>query len=117
MPATAAVKITATVTGLRDGGQLTIGPLTPAATPVLSRTDPLDLASGSNAITPPVGAKVCIFVPPSANTQTITLKGVTGDTGVPLSKTQPQCIALDGSGAAFDLTTGGTIAGCCIQFL
>ena len=70
------------------------------------------LASGANTITPPqsgVTAKGVIILPPSGNAVTITLKGVTGDTGVALHKTDPTMISLDSPTATFVLTAGGTI--------
>lgn len=72
------------------------------------------LAAGANTITPPAGgttAKACTIIPPAGNTQSITLKGVTGDTGVALHKTDPSSIGLDSSSATFVLTAGAEIAG------
>ena len=71
------------------------------------------LASGANTITVPTGGStvVCATItPPAANAQTITLKGVTGDTGVALHKTDPSSVALD-SVTSFVLTAGGTVTG------
>jgi hypothetical protein len=42
------------------------------------------LASGFNQFTIPAGASMMWFVPPLNGTNTYTLKGVTGDTGLPL---------------------------------
>lgn len=72
------------------------------------------LASGANTITAPTGGSVlagATIVPPANNTQTLTLKGVTGDTGVLLHKTDPTSIALDSSVTTFCLTAGNTITG------
>jgi len=69
-----------------------------------------NLSSGANTITPPTGAKAVTIIPPSANAVTITLKGVTGDTGVPLHLTDPTSIGL-ASAAAFVLTAGGALTG------
>lgn len=75
----------------------------------------LTLASGANTITLPTGGTVvarATIHPPSGNTETITLKGVTGDTGVVLHKTDPTVIALGTTAAGtFCLTAGGTITG------
>lgn len=83
-------------------------PLSPAQSEIK------DLASGLNTITPPTGGGTTpvgvLIIPPSTNSQTITLKGVTGDTGVPLSKTDFCYISL-GSTGTFALTTGGIISG------
>lgn len=68
-----------------------------------------NLASGVNTITPPTAASGVIIIPPAANTQTITLKGIAGDTGVPLNKIAPNVLILATPAAAFVLTTGGII--------
>jgi hypothetical protein len=69
------------------------------------------LASGANTITVPSASCVwVIIIPPSSNTQTLTLKGVTGDTGIALSKTGPFLLSL-ASVSSFVLTAGGTITG------
>ena len=72
------------------------------------------LAIGANTITPPAGGttpKAVTIVPPSGNTATITLKGVTGDTGVVLHLTDPTSIALNSPTATFVLTLSAEIAG------
>src|SRR3990167_8626299 len=75
------------------------------------------LASGANTITvPDTDCSVCIFVPPTTNTQTITLKGVTGDTGIALDPVLPALIPL-ADVASFVLTAGAEIADCEIIWL
>lgn len=73
-----------------------------------------DLASGANTITPPTGGGSTptgvLIIPPSTNSQTLTAKGVIGDTGIPLSKTDFSFLSLGGTGT-FVLTTGGAISG------
>jgi hypothetical protein len=66
------------------------------------------LASGANTITPPLGStpKAVIIIPPAANVISITLKGVTGDTGVLLHLTDPTVIALGSATNTFVLTAG-----------
>ncbi len=73
--------------------------------------DVVTLAAGANTITPPVGFKACTIIPPSGNTNLITLKGVTGDTGVPLHKTDPTSIGLDSTEDTFCLTAAAEIVG------
>lgn len=79
------------------------------------------LNSGANTITLPTGGftpKAAIIVPPSGNLQTLTLKGISGDTGVVLSKTDPAVISFDTSPPAnIVLTAGGTITGLRIVWL
>lgn len=86
-----------------------------AVSAAIGELDSLTLSSGFNALTAPTGSTLVIFIPPSANTQTITLKGITEDTGVSLSKTAPTILAV--AGTAWGLTVGGDIAGCSIVYL
>ncbi len=72
------------------------------------------LSVGANTITVPTAGTTptaVTIVPPSDNTESITLKGVTGDTGVRIHDTDPTTIALDDSVTTFCLTAGGTITG------
>lgn len=73
------------------------------------------LAAGANTITLPTDDTTvtgATIVPPSDNTQTLTLKGVTGDTGVSISPTDPTSIAFSTvPPASFVLTAGAEIAG------
>lgn len=76
----------------------------------------VDLASGANTITVPSGTTVILVIPPTANTQTITAKGLSADTGFQLSKTAPSVIAWQ-TGSSFVLTAGGTITGLKVLFI
>lgn len=68
------------------------------------------LTTGANTITPPVGAKAVTIIPPAANTVTMQLKGITGDTGIRLHLTDPSSIALDiASTASFVITVSGAL--------
>lgn len=72
------------------------------------------LASGLNTITVPTGGTTptaVTIVPPAGNTQSITLKGVTGDTGIALHLTDPTSLTLASTVTTFALTTGGIITG------
>ena len=67
-----------------------------------------------NQLTPPTGGstpKALTIIPPSGNTQSMTLKGVTGDTGILLHLTDPTTISLGSAVATFGVTAGGTITG------
>lgn len=78
------------------------------------KTDIVTLASGANTITPPTGGSTpvaCTIIPPAGNLETITLKGVTGDTGVVLHKTDPSTIALNSPTNTFVLTASALITG------
>jgi len=72
------------------------------------------LASGANTITIPTGGTVptaVTIVPPTGNTNSITLKGVSGDTGITIHLTDPTTIALASSVTSFVLTAGAEIEG------
>ena len=74
----------------------------------------IDLISGFNSITIPTGGSSVpigvIIRPPSGNVATLTLKGVTGDTGVGLHATNPTFVTLV-AGAAFGITAGAAVTG------
>lgn len=72
------------------------------------------LASGANTITLPTGGSTvtgCTIVPPSSNTTSITLKGVSGDTGFRIHNTDPTTVTFHTTVTDFVLTTGGAITG------
>ena len=76
--------------------------------------DLVTLASGANTITVPTGGSVptaCTIVPPTGNVIAITLKKVTGDTGILLHPTDSTTIALDPSVTSFCLTAGSSLVG------
>ena len=70
-----------------------------------------DLSSGFNQIdVPSGGTPVSVtIVPPTGNTTSITLKGVTGDTGIRIHDTDPTTVAINSSVTSIGLTTGGAI--------
>lgn len=77
-------------------------------------TELKNLASGANTITVPTGGATAVavtIVPPAGNVITLTLKGVTGDTGVGLHLTDPTTVALAASVSTFCLTTGSAMTG------
>ena len=72
------------------------------------------LASGANTITVPTGGtvpKAVTIIPPVGNQDTLTLKGITGDTGIALHLTDPFTISLASTVTSFCLTAGGSIEG------
>lgn len=76
--------------------------------------DLVTLSSGNTTINIPTGGstpKACIIIPPSGNANTLTLKGVAGDTGILLHKTDPTTIAIDTGVTSFVLNAGATITG------
>lgn len=72
------------------------------------------LSAGDNTITVPTGGstvKGATIVPPAGNAQQITLKGVGGDTGVPISKLDPTSIGFETAPVNFILNAAGTVTG------
>jgi len=73
------------------------------------------LASGFNSITVPtstgVTVKGVVIVPPSGNTTNITIKGVTGDTGIQLHDSDPAYISIDSTVTTIGLTAAAIIQG------
>ena len=68
------------------------------------------LASGFNSVTVPTGTCTAVtIIPPSGNSTSITLKGVTGDTGIRIHNTDPTTVALHSSITAIGLTAGAEI--------
>lgn len=67
------------------------------------------------AIAVPTGCTAMLIIPPAGNVGTITLKGVTGDTGIALSKVKPTVLALDGAPAVGLLCSALTV--CTIVFM
>lgn len=77
-------------------------------------TDLVNLSSGANTITKPSGGSTVTgmtIIPPVGNTTLITLKGVTGDTGVPLHLTDPSSFGVDSTLSSVCLTAAGAITG------
>lgn len=73
------------------------------------------LAIGFNSITVPAVVGVTVtavtIIPPAGNAQSLTLKGITGDTGIRLHNTDPTSLAIDSSVTAIGLTAGASIVG------
>lgn len=73
------------------------------------------LTSGANTITVPTvtgfTVKAATIIPPSTNTEAITLKGTGTDAGIAISKTDPTSIAFEAAPANFVLNAGGNING------
>ncbi len=79
----------------------------------IAKSELVALSSGANTITVPTSGSnlptAVTIIPPAANATSITLKGVTGDTGVRIHNTDPTSIALDSSVTSFVLTAGAGI--------
>lgn len=77
--------------------------------------DILSLTTGNNTITLPTGGSTpagAVIIPPPANAVLITLKGVNGDTGIILHKTDPSIITFDTTAAStFVLSAANVVTG------
>lgn len=72
------------------------------------------LSSGFTAVSVPGGGTTPTALtiwPPAGNTTSITLKGVTGDTGIALHLTDPTTIALASSVTSVGITVGADLTG------
>lgn len=113
MAATSTRTISITYTGDVVGTEITAAAIN-AASP--GQLEIKTLASGNNTINAPSGGTTpiaCTIVPPVGNTAGITLKGVAGDTGIPIHKTDPTSIAIDSSlGLTFVIGCSAGVTGC-----
>lgn len=98
---------TAAITVSGDGvtATLTLTLTTNAATP-FQHLIHATTAAYAALPTPPTGTTMCVIIPPSGSVLAKTLKGVTGDTGIPLSASQTSIIALAGLSVFGILATG-----------
>jgi|SRR5689334_16751848 len=85
-----------------------------ASTTANAQSQVSSLTIGFNAFTIPTGQatvpSAVTIVPSTTNTIGMTLKGVTGDTGIPLSPNSPSCVALATTATTFGITAASTIS-------
>lgn len=91
-------------------GSITIGPLVVTGVIVPVVLGPV-IASGANTIAVPADASGFVFVPPSGNTDTLTYKGASGDTGTSMPKASWFMYLFDASDPPADIVidAGGTV--------
>ena len=92
--ATGSVAINGAISGL-PSGSFVIAPPVISSEASVSEVRTLALSTGNNTVSIPTGASAVIITPPLSNTKTLTFKGVTGDTGLRISRTHPTLIALE----------------------
>lgn len=89
-----------------DSGEKLVNVSWSITTPMMVEELKALTAGAFNSITVPTGTpELVVIVPPTTNTQTLTLKGITGDTGVALAVADPTVIAF-GASPAFGITVG-----------
>lgn len=116
--ATSSVSISAKIRGTPNGDR-DIGPINLANATSPYNVQQVVLAAGTNTIytptiTTPAG---CIITLPSTNTSLVTLKGITGDTGVPIGKTGSIVLSWDSANVPvyFVLSSASTQTGLLTQ--
>lgn len=113
MATTGTVGISATVSGGSSGQRFFS-----CAIPITNGVDAstvVALNSGANTITPPTGATLAVIFGPNAtnpapnplSTASLTLKGVTGDTGLSISGTYPTVWTFGTEPSTYVITASG----------
>lgn len=114
MAASASVVISGLITGTPSGSH-TIGPINQTSAAASGQVTQVVLQSGANTIAIPTvpAPSGCVIVLPPTNTSIVTLKGVTGDTGIALGKVTSHLLAWDPTAvpASFCLTSAATQTG------
>lgn len=120
MAASAAITIQGTITGTPAGAR-TIGPISLSSAAANGQVTQVVLQSGANTITVPTtpAPSGCIIVLPSTNTAVVTLKGVSGDTGIAIGKTTTLVLNWDSTAApsSFVLSSASTQTGLVTEVL
>jgi hypothetical protein len=73
--------------------------------------DLTNLNSGFNSIAVKTNSRAVLILPPLGNAVTMTLKGITGDTGINIHPTDPTAIALATGQATIGISCGSAITG------
>lgn len=117
MAKTITLSATATVSGDGQSGTVVLPPSFPAVNSGGSSGGEvaLVLATGANTVAIPSGHQGVWVIPPAGSVITKTLKGVTGDTGVPIHPTLGMVLFFPLGTANFVITAGG--AGETVQIL
>lgn len=107
MAKTATTSLSYSLSGDNFGGS---GPLYSLSVSNLSGTPPgsFTLANGFNSIPIPAAALGVVIVPPPGSAVTKTIKGVTGDTGMPIDPANPTLLRFTAAqNANLGLTANG----------
>ena len=114
MSASANIMITGQITNTPTGSRV-IGPISLTSSAASPQVQEIVLQSGANTVTCPVtpAPSGCIIALNPANTAVVTLKGVTGDTGIAIGKTSTLVLNWDATAApaSFVLTSASTQTG------
>jgi hypothetical protein len=111
------VTIQGQLTGTTSG-TIQVGPFTLVPNAAGNfQADEYTLASGANTITVPSWALYCVMVPSPLNDIALTLKGVSGDTGIPVSESQPNVITFGDTPPANIVVTAASLTTTTTTFL
>lgn len=115
MTATATINVSGDIYGSPTSGRKQIGPLSVTSANANAQTQEVVLQSGANTIAVPTipAPTGCLIQLPVGNTAVVTLKGVTGDTGIAIGKTGITLLTWDPLAlpASFVLTSASTQTG------
>lgn len=103
---TASSTVSVTVTG--DGLNLTESDTNTNSASATAPTS-ATLANGFNTVSVPAGVIGVLIKPPPTSAIALTLKGITGDTGVPISPSTPTYLALPAGTGSFGVTANGVV--------
>lgn len=110
--ATGVITLASNVTGGVDGAR-SFGPITITTAAAVLSTQSVTLAVGANTITVPSGSTAVVLLPPNTTTSssfggTLTVKGVTGDTGIAISNKWPTMFGWDTPPGSFVVNSTAT---------
>ena len=108
MAATGNLSVSGNVSNNVGNTQITIGPLSVTTNAAVPLEQTVTLTTGANTVSLPTGITCLIIVGPNgANPKpnptyggTLTVKGIAGDTGIPISSTNPVMYTWDSTTAA-----------------
>lgn len=124
MAAQGNLTLQANVTGGPDGAR-SFGPITITANAAITQTVSVALISGATTVTVPTGSTAAVILPPNAvnptpnpsYSGTVTVKGVSGDTGVLVSNKWPTLLSFDASGPASFVLTATAVGTATVWFM
>lgn len=116
--ATGVVTLTGSTSGGADGAR-TFGPFSIQIAATVDETLPVALTNGATTVNVPSGATCMAILPPNmvapgyvapnpGYSGTLTLKGVSGDTGIPLSLKFPSLLSWDAATAPASVVIAAT---------
>lgn len=116
MPAIGVLNLSGSVTALPTGTKNIVVPAINSAAASGAVID-INLASGANVISIAPGATAAVILMPSTNSLLVTLKGVSGDTGIAINRSTWTVISFDPTATSFVLTAAGVVNGVEISFI